>query len=466
VNALMTSSTTDDRQAEVKLLPVTVHRGVRGCRMSTSLPSFSTQDLRRLLRKSFLQSPASATTSISVIIMASQDGLNKRRKIVGKTLVGEPRKVSSGRFETLIFEFADFSSRSEKRGESVFTEPLSAHGYKWRLQLFPRGDNQSKKDAEFVSVYLNLVSPGPVSASFTICCGKKKSSISKPNVFKDGSKSWGYADWIRRSDFIDDKNDYVDENGTATILVDIDVYVNAGKVWYPASKELDQDFSSLLQCKSSKDVSFTVESSEVRAHAVVLELRAFALFEIVKMRKGNSSIDIPNMKSSTFERIIQHVYGALNLDRISDELDLEGMKELLVAADRFGCTHLKLVVESKLTESFLDVSTTATLLLFADGHSCALLKEAAMNIYIKDPEAVKKTNDWKLVVESTPLLLELLDAATLGTGGPPLDKKKAFTTEEVALLDVTSLRERLEAANLDLDESRETLVKRLSQHIA
>jgi hypothetical protein len=123
-------------------------------------------------------------------------------------------------------------------------------------------------------------------------------------------------------------------------------------------------------------------------------------------------------------------------------------------------------VESKLTESFLDVSTTATLLLFADGHSCALLKEAAMNIYIKDPEAVKKTNDWKLVVESTPLLLELLDAATLGTGGPPLDKKKAFTTEEVALLDVTSLRERLEAANLDLDESRETLVKRLSQHIA
>ncbi|KAG7370317.1 BTB/POZ domain containing protein [Nitzschia inconspicua] len=390
----------------------------------------------------------------------------KKLKIVGTSVTFDNPKVPSGRIETMIFKVNGFADREEEKNTAFSTSTLSAHGRQWNLLIFPRGDAHSDENTEYISIYLNKIGSEPITADYTIRCGPMESSATK-HTFTERFPCWGYSNWIRRSVFIDRQNGYMNENGGTTFEISLQLYVDKKSVWYPCM--LDEGRISLLlfKCEASKDVAFEVQGSEFRVHSAVLELCAPALFEMVEdklqTRDGPISVEIPNIEKQIFEQIVQYLYNSLDLESISN--DYEAAKNLLVAADRFGCTDLKLYVESTLTEHFLTADTAASLLALADGHSCALLKEAAMLLYVKDPEGVKKSKDWTLVLESTPLLVELLDIATLGSGNVIVDKSKHLTAEEIEMLDVTSLRERLDASNLDLDGSRETLVQRLITHV-
>merc|ERR1712238_639956 len=132
-----------------------------------------------------------------------------------------------------------------------------------------------------------------------------------------------------------------------------------------------------------------------------------------------------------------------------DDLDEETMKSILVAADRFGVTELKLYVESILIEKFLVPSKAAAFLLFADAHICALLKETSMDAYMTDPQAVIASHiDWTKLQESNKLLTELLLYASCAAGGRRRyssydrngDSNGDTIVEDVDDLDVTSLR--------------------------
>jgi hypothetical protein len=150
----------------------------------------------------------------------------------------------------------------------------------------------------------------------------------------------------------------------------------------------------------------------------------------------------------------------LNKDDDNDDEDIA--KSILDAANRFGCTDLKLYIESVLVEKFLFPSNTAALLLLSDSYSCALLKEAAMNVYIKDTKTVIESKaDWTKLTESNDLLLELLLYATTGHKKySSVVENGDGTLDDVDDFDVTSLRERLEKVNLDVDGSRQILVER------
>ncbi|KAG7344788.1 BTB/POZ domain containing protein [Nitzschia inconspicua] len=355
--------------------------------------------------------------------MSSSCATNRRhKKIVGTSVTFDNPKVPSGRVETMIFKVNGFSDRAEPRGRAFNTSALSAHGRQWNLLIFPRGDAHSDEDTEYISIYLNKIGSEPITADYTLICGSMESSATK-HTFTERFPCWGYSNWIRRSVFINRQNGYMNENGGTTFEISLQLYVDKRSVWYPGRCNEGWVPAQLFKCEASKDVTFEVQGSEFRVHSSVLELCAPVLFEMVED------------------------------------------KSLLVAADNFGCTDLKLYVESTLTEHFLTADTAASLLALADVHSCALLKEAAMLLYMKDPEAVKDSKDWTLALKSTSILAELLDTATLGTADITIDSSKHLTAEEIEMLDVTSLRERLEKANLDLDGSRETLVKRLITYV-
>ncbi|KAG7370319.1 BTB/POZ domain containing protein [Nitzschia inconspicua] len=399
--------------------------------------------------------------------MSSSCTTNRRhKKIVGTSVTFDNPKVPSGRVETMIFKVNGFSDRAEQRGKAFNTSALSAHGRQWNLLIFPRGDAHSDENTEYISIYLNKIGSEPITADYTIRCGPMESSATK-HTFTERFPCWGYSNWIRRSVFIERQNGYMNENGGTTFEISLQLYVDKKSVWYPGRCNDGWFPSQLFKCEASKDVTFEVQGSEFRVHSAVLELCAPALFEMVEDKLRNReelpSVEIPNIEKQIFEQIVQYLYNSLDLESISN--DYESAKNLLVAADCFGCTDLKLYVESTLTEHFLNADTAASLLALADGHSCALLKEAAMLLYMKDPEAVKESKDWALALESTSILAELLDTATLGTADVTIDSSKHLTAEEIEMLDVTSLRERLENADLDLDGSRETLVKRLIAHV-
>ena len=51
-------------------------------------------------------------------------------------------------------------------------------------------------------------------------------------------------------------------------------------------------------------------------------------------------------------------------------------------ADRFDCNGLKVLPELALVKSGIEKDNVPELLLFADAHNCALLKEAALSCIV------------------------------------------------------------------------------------
>jgi hypothetical protein len=82
-------------------------------------------------------------------------------------------------------------------------------------------------------------------------------------------------------------------------------------------------------------------------------------------------------------------------------------RELLDVADRFGCKGLKLAAE--LAESGITVDTAAEIILLADGKTCALLKEAAIEFFASNPTSVTSSSGWAKIRESATLMAELIE---------------------------------------------------------
>jgi len=220
--------------------------------------------------------------------------------------------------------------------------------------------------------------------------------------------------------------------------------------WYPKRFERNDALFELYQGGDSEtfDIEFSVQGDTFRAHKCIFLLKC--KHEIPNER-GNEEmpIDIDSVTSRSFKCLLEFIYTVKE-----PELDTGDMAaELLNAANFFGCVDLKLYVESVMVDKFLEVSNAANRLLFADAHSLALLKEAAINIVVTNLNSVRDTEGWSKVRESNRLLEELLDSYAPRSQGD----------DEIDRLDVAELRNRLQEAGLELDGSRESLVNRLKE---
>merc|ERR1712194_254549 len=152
------------------------------------------------------------------------------------------------------------------------------------------------------------------------------------------------------------------------------------------------------------------------------------------------------------------------------------------AADRFCLTNLKLYVESIIVDKFATTSTAASLLLFADSHSCALLKEAAMDLCASDPSSVMRTPCWSLLKESETILSELSKHVHTGyrqnfhvcngnytqshgsnraVASSDTKSGRHKNSDNLDRLDVFSIREQLAKRGFNVDGSRVALLTRL-----
>ena len=209
------------------------------------------------------------------------------------------------------------------------------------------------------------------------------------------------------------------------------------------------------------DVVFTVGERECHAHTLILSMKAKILFELSKEYKNDVPIRIHEVSEIVFGSLLDYVYSVKAPDIENENIAME----LLVAADRFDCTQLKLYAESVIADKFLVASNAAELLVFADSYSCALLKEAAMNLYKTSTNAVRESQSWNKVKESYRLLGELLDhlynpfptSGKLGNG---------YSCDDVDHMDVASLHDQLQEAHLKVDGGGEIIVQRLKEHIS
>jgi BTB/POZ domain len=317
-------------------------------------------------------------------------------------------------------------------------------------------DESDSKVGQYVSIYLQKNSEDlTVDANFTVRVGSITRSEG-PLTFSAKKSMWGW-DFVKRQRLLDKTNKFLDDCGTLVIEVDLQVYVEKSPVWYPPMPIRNDDSKVLADLlledddpASCSDVTFKVGNQEFKLHRFLLATRAPVLFQMIT--SVDQTITLPDVDADSFRSLVRLIYTG---DWLSSSFinNANEAKSLLTTANRFGCSRLKLLVESFMVEKVLDASNAADLLLLGESHTCALLKEAAMKICQNSADAVMDTDGWKRLRESSSLLEELFSASHR--------KQSMNQADDTVGQSVAELRDRLLKRGRDVDGSREMLVKRL-----
>ena len=382
---------------------------------------------------------------------------SEKRKFIDCVSVGTPAKKIAKKCELIKVVIHKFQNLTEQKGQGITSRIFKAHGYDWYLGIYPRGDYHKQNDDTFVSLRLhcfNANKTGKPSAKFSLRCKdyKRKSAIRE---FKH-SNSFGWSEYRRRSDIIEN---YLEDDGSLIVEVGIQIAEESRRIWYPKELQRQSLLIDLYNGASSEtaDVIFIVEGREYYAHKNVLGLCAKMLLEL---SKDSKIIHIPYIKKETFQKLLEFMYTV----KVPDIKDSSSATELLLAADKYDHIHLKLYVESVIADKFITVENTANMLIIGDAHSCALLKETAINMFLSNSDAVMKSEGWSKVQESTRILTELLGKLSDQLALKNNPSTNIDNIDDINKMDVITLRENLTEANLDVDGSREILIKRLRDY--
>jgi len=410
------------------------------------------------------------------------------KQVVTFVSVGEPSKAKKSGKDIEIIQFIvhGFGDRTERRGERIESPMARAHGYDWKLWVYPRGNAASSTDREFVSCYLYpVIETTTTSVAAAAAASSPAAWItirckSRERTWKD--KLWstnqgkGYADFIPRDEVLEE---HLEDDGSLAIECDICIAEDDRRVWYPPAFQPQSLLVDLYENASSatadtvfsvgggdddeKSAATAATSSIYRVHKAVLSLRCKKLYEIAEGscdENDSCPIRIPLIRARIFKSLLDFVY----MVRLPEVTTVQAAVELLCASDRYECVSLKLYVESLLADRFLTANTATALFVLADSLSCALLKEAATKWILADIEAVKETVDWTKLKESHRLFEELfMQLYKIHVGNSNHSRTTTPTEDDdvdADLLDVASLRVDLQKANLGVDGSREVLAGR------
>jgi speckle-type POZ protein len=391
----------------------------------------------------------------------------EKRKLVDSASIGSPPKKILESIETIQLVIHNFKDLTEKRGESIQSRVLKAHGYEWMIEIYPKGHPKSSSETEYVSYILKYAGDRKYKPAvrFTIRCKGSMSKCSNMKIFsEETSMVRGASNYLKRDDII---ANYMEEDGSLKIEFDIQIASESKLVWYPKELQQQEILTELYhEASETADVVFNIGGMEYHAHKNILSRRAKTLFELSKDYNDDDrevAIPISDMKGEIFQKLLEFVY-TVKTPEVEDD-GLNTAIEILLAANRFDCTQLKLYIESVIVDNFLTPTIAAKMLILGDSYSCALLKEAAMNLYASDPIAVRESEGWTEIIESNRLLDELLESVSHKLVSYKNNGHDATTTTTTTVdnLDVTSLREQLQESKLEVDGNRSMLVARLKK---
>ena len=385
-----------------------------------------------------------------------------KRKVVDSAFIGSPPEKILENNETIQLVIHNFKDRTEKRGEYIPSPVLKAHGYDWTIAIFPKGTLKSSFETEYVSYVLQYAGDQKYKPVARVSIFRKgiRGIWSKVVVF-DGETSPGSD--AKRVDLLANG---LEEDGSLKVQLDIQIASESKLVWYPKELQQQEILTELYhEASETADVVFNIGGMEYHAHKSILSRRAKTLFDLSKDYNNDDDrevvIPISDMRGEIFQKLLEFVYTV----KTPEVKDVTAAIDILLAANRFDCIQLKLYIESVIVDKFLNPTIAAKMLILGDSYSCALLKEAAMNLYASDPSAVRGSDGWSELKESTYLLDELLECVSQQfmsyKNGHDATTTTATTVDN---LDVTSLREQLQESKLEVDGSRSMLVERLKKH--
>lgn len=360
--------------------------------------------------------------------------------VVGSGSLGIPKYWSDKK--RMVFHIHDFESLEDKQHMAT---AVSCHGHKWRLVIHPFGRDPAKeKERTMLSLHCSDPPAEGVEATFKFHFGNSKYA-SRATVLKE-RMFYGF-DFLKRSDILSS----VDDNGTLKVNVDLSIKKEKLQVWQPQNM-LQQKMAQLFKCDEEKDVTFVLDKDVfVSAHKWMISLNCPTLHSMVES-SVTGQIQLENVNGRLFALMIRFMY----FNKLPNEefsVGGDGL-DLLKLANRFDYSDFKLTLEAKLVEAdVVSVDNAAEILLLADSHSCALLKELSMKLVVENFAHVAKTKGWTALQDSSSLLTEVLR----GMSGISESNGKGGNKS------VSEMRKRLAGKGLDVDGTREMLVKRLKK---
>lgn len=396
---------------------------------------------------------------------------------------GDPETNATNGDETMVLSepqtirvvVHDFEQLEQPPGQFAITPALDCHELKWMVQIYPRGFARVADEGANVAIVLTCVTCSEgnkeVGASMQTRVpanghhyfgGTRDGNNSGAETFtlRRGAVKIGHKKFAERAAILDPENGFL-VNGSLTLEIDISIVQPERRTWTPtdatAAKGVCSDLLKILDDAdpNNADITFAVDGKEEEggqvmfyAHRLILTTRSPTLAGLADESEHSTPIPIKDVQPSIFRMVLRFVYAGEIPSK--DILDTEA-KAIVRAADKYGCTGLKLAAEAALASAGITADNAAGLILFADATNCAMLKEVAMDYFVKNADDVMESDGFKQIEESPAILKELLK---VGVGGRKRPAKGAEEVRDYKRMRIATLRQRLDERGLDIDGSR------------
>ncbi|KAF7092427.1 hypothetical protein CFC21_094921 [Triticum aestivum] len=339
-------------------------------------------------------------------------------------------------YHLLVVENYSRTNKSRPTSESVTSREFGVGGHCWLIKCFPNGKSTDCADFVSLDVVLDDDDDGktPVKAKFTFSFIDQVEMQNPLYVgqaetcsFPSKGSSWGYDRFVRK-DAVERSMNLEAECFTirCDIMVcnteDDDAAGHGNGVRLP---DICHHFNNLLQTKVGADVTFEVSGETFPAHRCVLAARSkvFMAQLFGPMKETSTVIHIKDMEAKVFRALLSFIYTdsfpGMEMDDMEDdetevdEMRLQWLQDLLVAADRYDLQRLKFICEMQLSEN-IQVSSVASTLVLAEQHHCSGLKEACFKfIQAQSPSCLQTlmaSHGWQHILATYPLVLNELIA--------------------------------------------------------
>ncbi|XP_026429307.1 BTB/POZ and MATH domain-containing protein 3-like [Papaver somniferum] len=326
-------------------------------------------------------------------------------------------------------------------GKFMSSQTITVGGHDWVIHFYP--DGETKASEEHVSLFLKLVSPREVRATFEfkILDQSEKGNHSVHNVCarmfntSGTDNSWGFPKCIKRSELETSsylKADSLSIQCTIGIVQNRDetaeILFEEEKHYVIPPSDMIQNLKGLLESEIGSHITFRVGNEFFKAHKSILAARS-----PVYRAQFFGLVDSPDMETIVIKEFEPFAFKAMLLFLYSDVLpepcevsDSDCpftttilMQHLLAAADLYDLARLKLMCEAKLFEE-MTADTVATTLALAERYRCLQLKTDCLHFAAR-PENLGefiKSDGYAYLEKSCPsLLTDLLKTSAV------MDKK-------------------------------------------
>ena len=380
--------------------------------------------------------------------------------------VGHPPKEWEGS-ESHLVHFHNFASLPSGKNERVKSPEFRSFGLKWRVYMYPGGDNKAKESN--ISLFLVHWSEGDFSVHFDLSIKNKiglavAEHSSPPQKF-EGNNAYGLDDFAAR-DLITHAN--VLNNGSLTVEVRIKPIEEDHWQNFIPKNPFVQHMLDLFLDEDTADVSFKVESRPLidapqdslpdpgevfHAHELVLQTcaKGSILASLCDDCDDETPVPITDVAPDVFRLMLRYVYG---WDILAAEWK-DHAKDLLEAAAKYGLPNLKIEAEARYVK-VLKFSTgdVAETVAYAEKMSCFLLKEAAIDFIVANSNEMLSSDALKNIPESKDIIHEILCSVST---------QHNKDSKDLNQLSMNDLRARLASQGNDFDGSKESLISRLKK---